>query len=129
MSDALSHWLGLAAIVLAAIAIAWWPAASVVRRVLDKIDFGEDSPLSPPGLGRWIGRFERSLIVLLLIAGAPTAVGLVVTAKSILRFPEITGDDPTIRPEYVLVGSLASWAIAVAIGYVASVLIEQLPPA
>lgn len=128
MSDPLIHWLGLATIVLAAVALAWWPAATAVRQVLAAVDFGESKELPRPGLGRWIGRFERTLIVLLLIAGAPTAVGLVVTAKSILRFPEITGDKPAMKPEYVLVGSLASWAIAVAIGYIATVLIDQLPP-
>lgn len=127
MSDAFIHWSGLTAIVLAGLAIAWWPAAGVVRRLLDAVNLSDDNPLTQPGLGRWIGRFERTLIVLLMIANAPTAVGLVVTAKSILRFPEITGDKPAIKPEYVLVGSLASWAIAVAIGYVATVLITELP--
>ena len=129
MSDAATHWVGLTVIVLAALALAWWPAAAIVRRLLAAVDFTESRELPRPGLGRWIGRFERTLIVLLLIAGAPTAVGLVVTAKSILRFPEITGDKPAMKPEYVLVGSLASWALAVAIGYVATVLIDQLPAA
>jgi hypothetical protein len=122
------HWPGYAAIVLIALILAWWPAGAVVRRALAAVDLSEGTEaLSQPGLGRWIGRFERSLIVLLLIADAPTAVGLVVTAKSILRFPEITGDEPAIRPEYVLVGSLASWAIGVGIGFVANVLVGQLP--
>lgn len=123
------HWLGLALIVTGAVAIVWWPTAMVVRRLLSSFDFSDTKELPRPGLGRWIGRFERTLIVLLLVAEAPTAVGLVVTAKSILRFPEITGDKPRMKPEYVLVGSLASWAIGVAVGYVAILLIEQLPPA
>jgi hypothetical protein len=129
MSDAAIHWFGLAAIVLIALALAWWPAAWIVRRLLTMVELSDSNALSQPGLGRWIGRFERTLIVLLLVSGAPTAVGLVVTAKSILRFPEITGDKPAMRPEYVLVGSLASWASGVAIGYVANVLIGQLPGA
>ena len=128
MSDTAAHWIGLATIVLGAVALVWWPAASAVRRLLSSFELSGDTEIAPPGLGRWIGRFERTLIVLLLIAEAPTAVGLVVTAKSILRFPEITGDTPRMKPEYVLVGSLASWAIGVAVGYVAIVLIEQLPP-
>jgi hypothetical protein len=138
MSDTLTHWLGLTTIVLAAIALAWWPAAGLVRGLLDRVKPDVDDSASPPeldpwknqrGLGLWIGRLERSLMVLLLIAGAPTAVGLVVAAKSILRFPEITSDKPTVTAEYVLVGSLASWGIAVAIGYTANQLISQLPPA
>lgn len=128
MSDELGHWLGLAAIVGSALALVWWPAAAMIKRLLASFDLSDSKELPRPGLGRWIGRFERTLIVLLLIAGAPTAVGLVVTAKSILRFPEITGDTPRMKPEYVLVGSLASWALAVAVGYLATLLIDQLPP-
>jgi hypothetical protein len=127
MSDTLVHWLGFCSIVLVALALAWWPAAVVVRRLLAGVDLSDNDDLPRPGLGRWIGRFERTLIVILLIADAPTAVGLVVTAKSILRFPEITGNEPAIKPEYVLVGSLASWTIAVGIGYLATLLIGELP--
>jgi hypothetical protein len=127
VSDSAIHWLGYTAIVLVALALAWWPAAAAVRRLLAAVDLTSDATISQPGLGRWIGRFERTLIVLLLISAAPTAVGLVVTAKSILRFPEITGDNPAMRPEYVLVGSLASWTIGVALGYLAKLLIGQLP--
>ncbi len=127
MTDTAIHWLGLSATVVVAVALVWWPGAAAVRRLLDTVDLTPDGNLSRPGLGRWIGRFERTLMVLLLIAGAPTAVGLVVTAKSILRFPEITGDKPAIQPEYVLVGSLASWTIAVVVGYIATLVIDQLP--
>ena len=129
MSDELTHWLGLALIVGGSLSFVWWPGAALIKRLLGSFDFTDAKALPRPGLGRWIGRFERTLIVLLLVAGAPTAVGLVVTAKSILRFPEITGDKPRMKPEYVLVGSLASWALAVAVGYIATLLIEQLPPA
>ncbi|MDJ0663767.1 MAG: hypothetical protein QNJ75_04355 [Acidimicrobiia bacterium] len=129
MSDELAHWLGLVLIIVSALALVWWPGAAMIRRLLASFDLGDTKSLPRPGLGRWIGRFERTLIVLLLIAGAPTAVGLVVTAKSILRFPEITGDKPRMKPEYVLVGSLASWTLAVAVGYIATLLIDQLPPA
>jgi hypothetical protein len=129
MSDTAIHWIGFTIIILAALAVSWWPAAGIIRRLLDSVDLSDSKAIPPPGLGRWIGRFERSLIVLLMIASAPTAVGLVVTAKSILRFPEITGDDPAMKPEYVLVGSLSSWTIGVAIGYLATVLIGALPPA
>ncbi len=138
MSDSFAHWFWLSVIIIVAMGLAWWPAAAAIRRLLDTVkpDDGERSNppeldvwRNQPGLGLWIGRLERSLMVLLLIAGAPTAVGLVVAAKSILRFPEITSDKPTVTAEYVLVGSLASWGIAVAIGYVANQLIGQLPPA
>ena len=70
----------------------------------------------PPALanraGRWIGVLERLLIYVLVLSGSAAAAGLVVAAKSILRFPEISGKPAAIDPEYVLIGSLASWLLA-----------------
>lgn len=68
------------------------------------------------GAGRWIGGMERLLIFLLVLMGEPGAASLVAAAKSLLRFPEITGAHSKISPEYVLVGSLASWLVAFAVG-------------
>lgn len=75
--------------------------------------------------GRMIGVLERWLIVALMLAGQPTAAGLVVSAKSILRFPELNqaarespgGERGAGRvdhvTEYFLLGSLCSWFVAV----------------
>lgn len=73
--------------------------------------------------GRWIGVLERLLIYVLMLAGAAAAAGLVVAAKSILRFPEISGKPAAIDPEYVLVGSLARWRLAFGTGALVVVLI------
>lgn len=70
-----------------------------------------------PGGGRVIGSIERVLIFALALAGEPTAATLVVSAKGILRFAEVrAADEADIDPvtEYVLVGSLASYALALA---------------
>ncbi|CAN5797399.1 hypothetical protein BH23ACT5_BH23ACT5_14430 [soil metagenome] len=65
------------------------------------------------GAGRWIGILERLLIYVLILGDEAGAAGLVAAAKAILRFPEITGEEPHLGAEYVLVGSLASWTLAV----------------
>ena len=71
--------------------------------------------------GRIIGVVERMLIFGLAVSGEPTAAGLVISAKSILRFPEISksvgegdkGDGSVdLVTEYFLLGSLVSWATA-----------------
>lgn len=69
------------------------------------------------GAGRWIGILERLLVFTLVVAGEAGAAALVVTAKAILRFPEISGDEPHLSAEYVLIGSLASWLLAIAVGF------------
>jgi hypothetical protein len=101
-----------AGIVLLGAVLLTWPSNLVVRLVLHRAQTVE---LRPTGAGRWIGTLERLLIFVLVVMGEAGAAGLVVAAKSILRYPEITGEKPTIQPEYVLVGSLSSWLLAFAI--------------
>jgi len=90
------------------------PANFLVRWVLR---ISRRAPLPEDvATGRWIGGLERLLIFVLVVAGDPAAAGLVVAAKSILRFPEITNVNSRITAEYVLIGSLASWLIAFSVG-------------
>lgn len=63
--------------------------------------------------GRWIGPLERVLLLLLASWGAHTAVAALVAAKGVIRFPEISKDDSGTMAEEFLVGSLASWTLAV----------------
>jgi hypothetical protein len=83
----------------------------VVRIVLDAIGVDssarEDHPFKG---GRVIGAIERIAIVTLAVAGEYLAITAVVAAKSILRFPEVSTHKP--EAEYVLLGSLVSWATA-----------------
>jgi len=91
-------------------------ANAVVRIVLEVVIDG-DPPTTRIRGGRVIGPLERLLIVGLVIAGEPTTAALVVTAKSLLRYPELRShDDVDIHAvtEYVLIGSLMSWTLALA---------------
>lgn len=66
--------------------------------------------------GRLLGPMERLVIVGLGLAGQLTAAGLVIAAKGLLRFPELQSrrDQERIHllTEYFLVGSFASWLVA-----------------
>ncbi len=62
--------------------------------------------------GRWIGSFERILALLLVLMHQYAAIGFIITAKSILRF----SDKELHKTEYVLVGTLMSFGIAISIG-------------
>jgi hypothetical protein len=75
--------------------------------------------------GRLLGPMERLLILGLGLAGQLAAATAVVAAKSIIRFPEITAEtkrkdggtgsfDIADVTEYFLVGSFASWIVALA---------------
>jgi hypothetical protein len=73
-----------------------------------------DDPSLPQG-GRLIGQLERLIILVLVLAGEIVGIGLLIAAKSILRFGEAQRSRQTA--EYVIVGTLASfaWALVIAI--------------
>jgi hypothetical protein len=68
--------------------------------------------------GRLLGPMERLLILALALAGQVTAATVVVAAKGLLRFPELQARREQERihrlTEYFLVGSFASWLVALA---------------
>jgi hypothetical protein len=96
----------------------------LVRLVLGSVGAvrpaGEPQPSDRLKGGRLLGPMERLLILGLGLGGQLAAASAVVAAKSIIRFPEINAqkarengtigiDDVT---EYFLVGSFASWIVA-----------------
>lgn len=65
---------------------------------------------SLPNAGKLIGIMERFLVLALILVGQFSAVGLILAAKSVLRFRS------TVKNEYILVGTFLSFGIAVLIG-------------
>lgn len=62
--------------------------------------------------GRIIGPLERIFLFTLALAGQFTAIGAIVAAKGIVRFPELTKDTSRgANAEMFLVGSFSSWAL------------------
>lgn len=62
--------------------------------------------------GRLIGNLERMLTLLFVFMSQYQAIGFLLAAKSILRFK----DTATAKTEYVLVGTLLSFGIAILVG-------------
>ena len=63
-----------------------------------------------------IGYLERLIIVTLVIYGDFSAIGFLVAAKSLLRFGELSGRKDKTQTEYVLIGTLLSFALGMVIG-------------
>ena len=80
------------------------------------VSFGAAEEGLPNG-GRMIGRLERLLIYLFVLIGAPTAIGFLVTAKSILRFGEIKDRESRRLAEYIIIGTLMSFGFATLAAY------------
>jgi hypothetical protein len=75
-----------------------------------KIDRNAESDLL--NAGRLIGNIERVLTLTLLLMMQYEAVGFIIAAKSILRYEGVK----TSKTEYVLIGSLLSFGIAIITG-------------
>lgn len=67
--------------------------------------------------GRWIGYLERFLIVTAILMSVPEMIGWLLAAKSIFRFGELNRSKDIQKTEYVLIGTLCSFSISIAIGY------------
>jgi hypothetical protein len=105
---------GVERVVLFAGTVLWLTASAngVVRLVLASMTRDVPPGQEPLKGGRIIGPMERWLILGLVLGGAPTAAGLVVAAKGLVRYAEIRGAGIEWKTEYLLVGSLTSWLLA-----------------
>ena len=68
--------------------------------------------------GQWIGYLERCLILTFILVGFNEAIGFLLAAKSIFRFGELSKGQEIKTTEYVLIGTLASFTIAILTGLV-----------
>lgn len=64
--------------------------------------------------GKWIGVIERLIVFVLVLQSQYSAIGLLVTAKGIIRFNE--KDRPEVKTEYLVIGTLLSIGIAIGAG-------------
>lgn len=107
-------------LVAAALLLQISTANVIVRLLLDLVGVpASDNEKTLRG-GRVLGPMERLIILGLGVGGSLTGAAIVVAAKSLLRFPELRvprAGDPGYGgasdiTEYFLVGSFASWLVA-----------------
>ena len=80
--------------------------------VIGKIESISDTSAELKNAGKLIGILERILVLTFVIIGKLEVVGFLIAAKSILRYK----DTDTIKTEYVLIGTMLSFGIAMMIG-------------
>jgi hypothetical protein len=74
-----------------------------------------------PGLkfaGKWIGIFERLLIFTFIIVNQFSGVGFLLAAKSVFRFGDLKENSQHKKTEYIIIGTLLSFSIAILIGLI-----------
>lgn len=76
--------------------------------------------------GRWIGIIERMLVFTFVLIGQWSAVGFLLAAKSVFRFGDLREGKDKGHTEYVLIGTLLSFGLALATGLLIQTLLHHL---
>ncbi|HEY3757456.1 MAG TPA: DUF3307 domain-containing protein [Opitutaceae bacterium] len=108
---------------VAAIAIGFWVQPYLDQLVspgAEAMPSGRDRGL--PNGGRIIGQWERALIFLFVFAGLPSGIGFLVAAKSVFRFGELSDRQNRMEAEYITIGTLMSFGVAIAVAYATQLL-------
>ncbi|MGI5819089.1 MAG: hypothetical protein ACOX9R_13450 [Armatimonadota bacterium] len=104
----------------------WWIGSTAVGLLVKELCFDPvaESPSGIPNAGALIGQLERTLILFLVLADVASGIGLLVAAKSILRFGEVKDAENRKMAEYVLIGTLASFTFAIPVAYATAELVK-----
>lgn len=76
------------------------------------------SKVSLSEAGKWIGMFERILVFTFVIFSHFEGIGFLIAAKSILRFNDIKDQSVRKESEYILIGTLMSFASSIIVGLI-----------
>jgi hypothetical protein len=90
------------------------PANIFIKEVFKATEIQVSSDNEMPNAGKVIGVLERILTLTFIIVSQYSAVGFLIAAKSILRYR----NDETLKTEYVLIGTMLSFGIAVIAGII-----------
>ena len=94
------------------------PTATLIQKFIEpwQKELKPDTAPSLQKAGLWIGRMERILIVTFLLLGRFDAIGFLIAAKAVFRFSDTKNGTDRKETEYFLIGTLASFTIAVILG-------------
>ena len=94
----------------------------LIRYILEKLQLAPISELQQQQIdekqfrtGRVIGFLERIFVVLFILMGQYTAIGFVLAAKGVVRYPEFGNRN---FAEYILIGTLLSVLMAMGVAFV-----------
>jgi hypothetical protein len=94
-------------------------SAIIMRLIMSKWVLKEDRVEdSLPNAGKYIGILERLFVFTFIVLNQWQAIGLLIAAKSILRFSDLSRAKDRKLTEYVLIGTLLSFGLAMFIGLI-----------
>lgn len=104
---------------LTALVLVTLPAAVLMGKLLEGM--GTQIPTdhkSLPNAGKYIGIMERLFVLIFILIDHWEAIGLLITAKSVFRFNDLKESNSRKLTEYILIGTLMSFGIAILTGLI-----------
>ena len=102
---------------LAGLFFVTFPAAIINAKLLEGLSNQiQLDHTSLPGAGMIIGILERLLVFLFILLDRWEAIGLLIAAKSVFRFNDLKESNNRKWTEYILIGTLLSFGMAMAAG-------------
>jgi hypothetical protein len=98
------------------------PASVIISLALKKhtdslIKDNENQDTGLVSAGAWIGYIERCLAISFIFMGQFAGIGFLVATKTIFRFGDLTKNKDMKLTEYMMLGTLLSYAIALLVGW------------
>ncbi|MFC4699452.1 DUF3307 domain-containing protein [Glaciecola siphonariae] len=110
-------------IILATFLFAWKPLSLIIQLILTPFTKDMNANASQeqdnPGLpyaGEWIGILERFLVIIFVMLGQYAGIGFLLAAKSVFRFGDMRREQDRKLTEYIMLGTLFSVTLAIALG-------------
>ena len=96
------------------------PVSIIMKTIFLKWDISKltEGNESLEDAGKYIGILERLLVFTFIILDHWEAVGFLITAKSVFRFGDLKESKHRKLTEYILIGTLISFGIAIVVGII-----------
>lgn len=100
------------------------PVSIIMKTIFTKWNISKltENNESLKDAGMYIGILERLLVFVFIITNHWEAVGFLITAKSVFRFGDLKESKHRKLTEYILIGTLISFGIAIAVGLIFNLL-------
>lgn len=96
------------------------PASILMSLLLKRWQLSNMVDSSLPDAGKWIGYLERIMILTFIITNNMENVGFLLAAKSVFRFGDLNKAKDIKATEYVIIGTMISFAFAIIVGLLIS---------
>lgn len=80
--------------------------------------FVDNNSKSLVNAGKYIGYLERLFVFSFIVSNYWEAIGFLLAAKSVFRFGDLRDSKDRLRTEYILIGTLISFGIAISVGFI-----------